>query len=257
MIRSLFATSLLALSVLTCLTVVAQESTTESPQDPQAENSPTAPIKPAELGELATEKSTLQKASFLFGYNLVQNLKQQGIDIDSKELMAGVEAAIQDQPIGMDAEEIQSVMIALQKIARKAQQAKQEAMAKRNQAEGEAFLARFSAEEGVKQLEDGIFYKSLVQGNGPQPNPTDKVKIHYEGKFANGKVFDSSLNGDPIELGVSDVVKGFSKALQGMHVGDKWVVAIRGDLAYGMSPPPGMELNKTLIFQIELLEIVK
>ena len=257
MIRSLLAPCTLALLVLASLTATAQEPATAPPQDPQPNEPKTTPIKPAELGDLATEKSTLQKASFLFGYNLVLNLKQQGIEVDPKEVMAGITAAIKDDPIGMDAEEIQSVMVALQKIARKAQQAKQEAMAKRNQAEGEAFIARFSKEEGVKQLEEGIYYKSMTQGDGPQPTPADKVKIHYEGKFVNGEVFDSSLNGDPLELGVSDFVEGFSKALQGMHVGDKWVVAIRGDRAYGMNPPPGFELNKTIIFQIELLDIVK
>lgn len=216
-----------------------------------------AVINPADLADQATEKSTLEKASFLFGYNLVLNLKEQGIEVDPEQVAEGVRKALADEPIGMEAEEIQSVMVALQKIAMRRQQEIRQEQAAKNLAEGEKFMAEFAQMEGVQQLEDGILFKSLTKGEGPQPKPTDRVRIHYEGKFPNGQVFDSSLNGDPLELGVSDFVEGFSKALQGMHVGDKWMVAIRGDRAYGMNPPPGFELNKTIVFQIELLEIVK
>ena len=232
---------------LPTMTLFGQETVTGSAQ-PTAETPATqAPTD---------ERSTMQKANFFLGYNFVKNLQQNGLDLDTQALMQGVLAAAKNEPMGMEPEEINSVMEAVQEMARKKQMAQQAALTEANNAEGKAFIAKFMAEPGVKELEDGIYYKSMKAGDGAKPAPTDQVKINYKGTFPDGSVFDES-KGEPLVLGVNQFVGGFSRALQGMKVGDQWQVVLRGDKAYGMQPPPGLPPNKTLMFQIDLLEIIE
>ncbi len=210
----------------------------------------------AEAPAPADDKSTMQKASFFLGYNFVKNLQSNGLDVDQEALMKGIVSAINGEEMSMKPEEINSVMQAVQAMAQKKQMEKQAKLVEGNMAEGKAFIAEFAAQPDAKELEEGIYYKSLKAGEGAVPTPTDKVKINYKGTFTDGSVFDES-KGEPLVLGVSNFVGGFSRALQAMKVGDKWQVVIRGDKAYGMNPPPGFPPNKTLVFEIDLLEIVK
>ena len=117
-------------------------------------------------------------------------------------------------------------------------------------------MAENGKKEGVKKLENGVQYEILTQGDGAKPTPEDKVKLHYHGTTTDGKVFDSSVDkGKPITHSASGFVKGFNAAVQAMNVGSKWRVTIPSDLAYGMRGPLGP--NRTLNFEIELLEIIK
>ncbi len=96
------------------------------------------------------------------------------------------------------------------------------------------------------------------QGDGPKPGPTDKVRINYRGKLINGTEFDSSYKrGKPAEFPVNGVIKGFGEGLQLMPVGSEYKLYIPGDLAYGATARPGIPPNSTLIFEVELLGIVK
>lgn len=226
----------------------------------ETDTAPPATESPAaEAPAPADEKSTIQKANFFLGYNFVKNLQNNGLDVDQEAMMKGIISAIKDEPMTMKSEEINSVMQAVQAMAQKKQMEKQAKMVEGNMAEGKAFIANYAAQPDAKQLEegdDGIYYKSMKAGDGAVPAKTDKVKINYKGTFTDGEVFDES-KGEPLVLGVSDFVDGFSRALQNMKVGDKWQVVIRGDKAYGLNPPPGFPPNKTLVFEIDLLEIVK
>ena len=123
----------------------------------------------------------------------------------------------------------------------------------------EEFLSINKGRAGVVTLPSGLQYQVLQQGNGEKPKATDKVKCHYHGTLINGTVFDSSVErGTPAVFGVNQVIPGWVEALQLMPVGSKWRLFIPSNLAYGENGAGEMiEPNSTLIFDVELLDIVK
>ena len=125
--------------------------------------------------------------------------------------------------------------------------------------EGEKFLSENAKKEGVVTLESGLQYKVIKEGTGNIPTSTDKVKVHYEGTLIDGTKFDSSYDRkEPAEFGVTQVIKGWTEALQLMKEGSVWMLYIPSDLAYG-SRQTGQHIKpfSTLIFKVELLSIVK
>ena len=122
-----------------------------------------------------------------------------------------------------------------------------------NKEAGEKFLAANAKKEGVKTLPSGLQYKVLKVGNGPMPKDTSMVKVHYEGKTIDGKVFDSSFEkGQPVDLRANQVIKGFTEALVHMPVGSTWEVYIPQELAYGERQAGQIKPFSALIFKIEL-----
>lgn len=128
-----------------------------------------------------------------------------------------------------------------------------------NKKAGEEFLSINKGRAGVVTLPSGLQYQVLQQGNGEKPKATDKVKCHCHGTLINGTVFDSSVErGTPAVFGVNQVIPGWVEALQLMPVGSKWRLFIPSNLAYGENGAGEMiEPNSTLIFDVELLDIVK
>jgi FKBP-type peptidyl-prolyl cis-trans isomerase len=122
---------------------------------------------------------------------------------------------------------------------------------------GEAFLAENAKKEGVKTLPSGLQYKVVTEGVGKQPKKTDTVVVHYKGTLIDGREFDSSYKrGEPAEFGVSQVIKGWTEALQLMKEGAKWQVFIPWQLAYGEQGAGGLiGPNETLVFEVELLKV--
>jgi FKBP-type peptidyl-prolyl cis-trans isomerase len=124
---------------------------------------------------------------------------------------------------------------------------------------GNAFLETNKAREGVKVTESGLQYEVLTEGTGAKPTAEDKVRVHYHGTLIDGTVFDSSVDrGEPATFGVGQVIKGWTEALQLMPVGSKYRLVIPSGLAYGERGAGGnIGPNSTLIFEVELLEIIK
>ena len=138
-------------------------------------------------------------------------------------------------------------------------------MAKANQGqsnnnleEGLKFLSENSTKEGVIELPSGLQYKVLNEGDGELPILTDQVKCHYHGTLIDGTVFDSSVErGQPAVFPVNGVIQGWIEAIQLMSTGSKWKLFIPSELAYGKQGAGGaIGPNTTLIFDVELLEIV-
>jgi FKBP-type peptidyl-prolyl cis-trans isomerase len=127
-----------------------------------------------------------------------------------------------------------------------------------NKAAGEKFLAANKTKAGVKTLPSGVQYKVIKEGNGPMPKDTSMVKVQYEGKTIDGKVFDSSYKrGQPVDLRANQVIKGWTEALVHMPVGSVWEVYIPQSLAYGDREQGPIKPFSTLIFKIELVGINK
>ncbi|WP_321285503.1 FKBP-type peptidyl-prolyl cis-trans isomerase [uncultured Sunxiuqinia sp.] len=134
-----------------------------------------------------------------------------------------------------------------------------EAEGEANKKAGEEFLASNKEKEGVQVTESGLQYEVIKEGDGPKPTADQQVKVHYTGTLLDGTVFDSSVErGEPATFGVSQVIPGWTEALQLMSVGSKWKIYIPGEIAYGPRGA-GADIgpNETLIFEVELLEIVE
>ena len=124
--------------------------------------------------------------------------------------------------------------------------------------EGERFLAANKLKEGVQVTESGLQYEVLTMGRGPKPQATDRVKVHYHGTLIDGSVFDSSVErGEPAEFGLNQVIKGWTEGLQLMPVGSKFRFYIPQELGYGERATGSIPPYSTLIFDVELLEILK
>jgi FKBP-type peptidyl-prolyl cis-trans isomerase len=124
---------------------------------------------------------------------------------------------------------------------------------------GERFLVENKTKEGVITTESGLQYKILKQGDGAKPVGEDQVLVHYTGKLLDGTVFDSSVQrGEPLTIGVGQVIRGWTELLQLMPTGSKYQAWIPSDLAYGEQGAGQMiRPNTTIEFEVELLDIVK
>jgi FKBP-type peptidyl-prolyl cis-trans isomerase FklB len=128
-----------------------------------------------------------------------------------------------------------------------------------NKEKGEKFLAENAKKSGVKVTPSGLQYEVMKEGTGPKPTLESTVKVHYHGTTIDGEVFDSSVEkGEPATFPLNGVIKGWTEGLQLMNVGSKYKLFIPAELAYG-ARQAGAKIgpNSTLIFEVELLEIVK
>jgi FKBP-type peptidyl-prolyl cis-trans isomerase FklB len=230
----------------------AQGELPPGPQRPQAGAArPAAP--PA-------DPAFRQQVSYALGRNFAMNLKDNEIDLDVQALVTGINDVLTGaQPKWTD----QQLEPVLQRFAQEMQQKGMQRMqrqAAKNQQDADAFLARNGKQEGVQTTPSGLQFRVVQQGpDGPSPTLNDRVKCNYKGTLLNGTEFDSSAkHGGPAEFPVNQVIPGWTEALQKMRVGDKWQLYVPPKLAYGeRSPGPPIEPNSLLVFDIELLEILK
>lgn len=206
--------------------------------------------------ELKTKKDSI---SYALGVQMISGFKEQemkdliNVDVVVKAMkdVYGGEGAIAD-------EELERLFMDFQNEFRNAQQAMKARQGEENKKAGQEFLAANKAKEGVQVTESGLQYEVITQAGGPKPKATDKVKVHYHGTFVNGDVFDSSVErGQPATFGLNQVIPGWTEGLQLMSVGSKFKFVIPYELAYGEQGNRGIPAASTLIFEVELLEIVK
>ena len=203
-------------------------------------------------------KTELDRISYALGTQIGQNFKKQGIEINPEQLMHGLTDVMKNKELVLSQDEIQQVMMSFQERMRAEQQQKQNAGGAINLAEGNSFLEKNKKNKGVIELPSGLQYKVIKKGTGETPTADSKVKTHYRGTLINGTEFDSSYKRNaPAVFPVKGVIKGWTEALQIMKVGAKWELYIPANLAYGQRGRPSIPSNSTLIFEIELLEIVK
>lgn len=123
--------------------------------------------------------------------------------------------------------------------------------------EGKQFLQRNNKKPGVTTLPSGLQYEVLKAGKGPRPGLNDKVVVHFTGKFVNGKIFDSSYQGGlPFATRVTELISGWTEALQLMPVGSKWSIYLPSELAYGDAGGVNIPPGSTLVFDMELIRIL-
>jgi len=139
------------------------------------------------------------------------------------------------------------------------QQARAAALAEKEKKAGAAFLTKAAAESGAKKTESGAIITTIKEGKGATPKATDTVKVHYHGTLVDGTVFDSSVKrGEPATFPLNQVIKCWTEGVQLIKVGGKSRLVCPSALAYGdRGSPPTIKPGATLVFEVELLEIVK
>ena len=221
------------------------------------------------LNEGANAGDDKKKAAYYAGIQIgqqISNIMMKNINrevfgndstktISLKNFMAGFVSGVTGKNGLMTAE--QASMTAQSKM----QQMKSEQMMKQygpNKEKGEKFLAENAKKEGVKTLPSGVQYKVIKEGTGAIPADTSKVKVNYEGRTIDGKVFDSSYKrNQPLTLRCNQTIKGWTDAMVHMPVGSVWEVYIPQNLAYGEREQGDIKPFSVLIFKIELLGIEK
>src|SRR5215813_12930460 len=139
------------------------------------------------------------------------------------------------------------------------QQARAKAAADTEKKASQPYLDKMAAEKGAKKTASGMIYIEDKPGAGDMPKPTDKVKVHYTGKLTDGTVFDSSVErGQPATFPLNQVIKCWTEGVSMMKPGGKAKLVCPSDIAYGdRGAPPKIKPGSTLVFDVELLEIVK
>lgn len=190
--------------------------------------------------------------SYAIGLSIANFYKSQGVEQINNQMVMKALTDIQNNKPLMDDAQVNSCIINYMQLARSEKAAG-------NKAAGTAFLEENKKKEGIVTLPSGLQYQVMQEGTGEKPALTDRVKVHYTGALLDGTIFDSSIErGQPIVLNVNGVIAGWTEALQLMPVGSKWKLFIPSDLAYGDNGAgEDIKPGSTLIFDVELLEIVK
>lgn len=192
-----------------------------------------------------------QKAGYGMGVLMATNFKTQGGDsLDVQAMATAIRDVFSGKNLLMDQ---QQCMTEVQTYMRAAADAKSEKV----RAEGKNFLDANKVKAGIVTTASGLQYQKIAQGAGKTPTANDNVTVHYTGKLIDGTTFDSSVErGQPATFGVSQVIRGWTEALQLMKEGDKFMLFIPSDLGYGergagAQIPP----HATLIFEVELIKV--
>ncbi len=232
----------------------------------QGTAAPAAPSAPA----AAAAPPTADEVGYFLGMSVGQQLVQQGFeaaDFSAAGLAKGIADAVAGKESTLANDKLQAVAEKIEATLRGRQQAQMEIKKKQgvvNLEKSKLFLEENGKKEGIKQLASGLQYKVITAGTGKSPTAENTVKVHYTGKLINGRTFDSSVErGEPATFGVGQVIPGWRQALQEMKVGDKWMLYIPPQLAYGAQgtpsrgPDDGIGPHEVLIFEVELLGIVE
>ncbi len=209
-----------------------------------------APAASLAQPELKTEE---QKTLYALGLVIAQNLSSFALSPADLEI---VKAGIADGVTSKDKKvDLQTYGPKIQEL----QKTRVTAAAVPERKAGQAFVDKAAAEKGAVKTPSGAIVTTLKPGTGPSPTASDKVKVHYHGTLMDGTVFDSSVQrGEPITFPLSGVIKCWTEGMQQMKVGGKSRLVCPADTAYGdRGAPPKIKPGATLVFEVELLEIVK
>ncbi len=205
-------------------------------------------------------KTFNDSASYAIGKDIATNWQQQNLGIN----LEVVAQSLIDMAHGKNRWDRKTMSPILQRFQQQFEQRQQQkhkemmASLDKNKEEGAKFLKENANNKSVYTTKSGLQYRKLKEGNGKHPTANSTVKVHYTGKLIDGKVFDSSVErGEPMEFPVGAVIPGWTEGLQLMDEGSKYILYIPYNLAYGENPAGEIPPGSTLIFEVELIEIVK
>ncbi|MDA3884470.1 MAG: FKBP-type peptidyl-prolyl cis-trans isomerase [Candidatus Delongbacteria bacterium] len=203
-------------------------------------------------------KTKDQKSSYVFGVD-IGNIASSKDRFEIEAFVQGVKDQLEGKGTLLNKGEMQLIRDDTRKQLAKMEKVDTSSNDSENNAsEGERFLADNLEKEGVKVTSSGLQYKIIIQGKGVKPKSEDRIKVHYSGSLINGEEFDSSYKrGEPVSFKLSQVIKGWQEGLTLMPVGSKYMLYIPSKLAYGTNGKGNIPSNSVLIFEVELLDIIK
>ena len=250
-------TALIAATALTLLVAGCNKPADKPAADKPVAAADAKPVDGKVIPGLATEK---EQASYMIGMMMGKQLEPMKDEIDLDTIVKAIKSTLAGEKLLLDDKQAQAVSTAFGQRMQAKQIAKALADAKTNLEAGQKFLAENAKKPGVKTTASGLQYLVVTEGTGPKPTATDVVRVHYKGALLDGKTFDSSIDrGEPVTFPLDGVVPGWQEGIQLMPVGSKYTLWIPGNLGYGEKGTPGGPIgpNATLVFDVELLEIVK
>ena len=211
----------------------------------------------AAIAGLPTEKD---QVSYMVGMALAKQLEPVKEEIDVDTIAKAIKTSIAGGKMLMTEDQAREIGEAFGQKMQAKQIAKMMADAKNNLEAGQKFFVENGKKPGVKTTASGLQYQVLTEGKGAKPQPSDIVKVNYKGTLLDGKTFDSSYDrGEPATFPLNQVVPGWQEGIAMMPVGSKYKFWIPAKLGYGDKGTPGGPIppNATLVFEVELLDIVK
>jgi len=223
----------------------------------QNDNKETKAEDSANKETTVAEQTIKDEKAYALGYRIASDLKNTGIELDLDTMKKAMDDAANGTP-ALDEEAMAKAFQAFQMAAQQNQMAKQTEAAEANVEIAKAFLAENATKDGVKTTESGLQYEVMTMGKGKKPAETDKVRVHYAGTLVDGTEFDSSIKrNSPAEFPLNGVIAGWTEGLQLMPVGSKFKFYISPELGYGPRGAGKIPPNSALIFEVELLDILK
>lgn len=197
-------------------------------------------------------KTLTDSASYAIGVSVASFYKEQGItNINTALLATAVSDILKGKQPLLDEFNSNAVM-------NKLMQQVQEQKIKPAIDSGNAFLERNKKRPEVKTTASGLQYEVITEGTGIKPTAMDTFVAHYRGTLLNGFEFDASYKrGQPLTLGVNQVIRGWNEGLQLMPVGSKYKFYIPYTLAYGTFDNGEIPGGSMLVFEVELLDVKK
>jgi len=204
--------------------------------------------------DVNTEKG---KLSYAVGWDIGADIKRRSTEFDVESLIAAIRDVVGENEPKVNAEEMRTLLTALQEKVRAEQVEQFRALSEKNQAESEAFLEANKSKTGIVALPSGVQYRIIEEGDGARPGLESKVSVHYRGSKMNGHEFDSSFaRGTPEEFTVNAVLAGWQEVLPLMKAGSTWQIFIPPELAFGARGNPPVGPNEALMFDLKLVEIL-
>ncbi|MEK5770637.1 FKBP-type peptidyl-prolyl cis-trans isomerase [Acinetobacter variabilis] len=209
--------------------------------------------------EINNTSSEAEKIGYSFGYLMGRSNADTLKDLDLDAFSQGLKTAAAGQKSSLSDEEMTQVLTQYKRQSDAKELIVLKQKAEENAKAGKAFLQENAKKPGIKTTKSGLQYLVLKEGKGKSPSANSNVRVHYEGRLIDGTVFDSSIaRQQPVDFRTTQVITGWTEGLQLMKVGAKYRFFIPADLAYGqIGSGDIIEPNSTLIFDIELLEIIK
>jgi len=205
--------------------------------------------------DVTTEKG---KLSYAVGWDIGQDIKRRSTDFDVEAVIAAIRDTVADRESQVPAEEMQTLLTALQQKVRQEQVEAFQALAEENQTQSEEFLEKNKTKTGIVVMAGGVQYRIIEEGEGARPGMDSTVKVHYRGSKMDGREFDSSFaRGVPEEFVVNAVLQGWQEVLPLMKQGATWQIFVPPELAFGQRGNPPVGPNEALMFDLKLVEIVE
>lgn len=252
-----FRTSALALALATLGLAACNKPADKADAKPADKTAEAKPGDTKAIPGLPTEKD---QVSYMVGMALARQLQPMKDELDLDTVNKALKTSLAGEKLLLTDQQASEISEAFGQKMQAKQIADMLKKAKDNKEQGDKFLAENGKKPGVTTTASGLQYQVMTEGKGPKPTSTDVVRVNYKGTLLDGKTFDSTYDrNEPAMFQLGQVVPGWQEGIALMPVGSKYRFWIPSQLGYGEQGTPGGPIgpNATLVFEVELLDIVK